>query len=41
MFKWTNDFENKRNEFESNLIRYKDKLIKLKGDKEINDYIIR
>lgn len=41
MFKWTNDFENKREEFESKLIKYKDKLIKLNSDKEINDYIIK
>lgn len=35
MFKWTNDFENKREEFENKLIKYKDKLIKLNSDKEI------
>lgn len=41
MFKWTNDFENKREEFENKLIQYKDKLIKLNSDKEINAYIIK
>ncbi len=37
MFKWTNDFENKREEFESKLIKYKDKLIILNKVKKIKE----
>lgn len=35
MFKWTNDFEQKRENFEELLMEYKDKLIWIKSPKEL------
>ena len=35
MFKWTNDFEKKRNKHEKILLEYKDKLIWVKSEKEL------
>ena len=35
MFKWTNDFEKKRNKYEKILLEHKDKLIWIKSEKEL------
>lgn len=36
MFKWTKDFENKRSEYESILLEYDNKLIRIKNIKELH-----
>jgi len=36
MFKWSNDFENKRKEYEERLMEYSDKLIWIKNSKELD-----
>ncbi len=36
MFKWTKDFENKRSEYESILLEYENKLIRIKNIKELH-----
>lgn len=37
MFKWTNDFENQKEEFENKLLKYKEKLKIINNDKELNN----
>jgi hypothetical protein len=36
MFKWTKDFEDKRDKYENMLLCYEDKLIRIKNVKELN-----
>lgn len=36
MYKWTNDFEKDRQTYENLLLGYKDKLIWIKSEKELN-----
>lgn len=36
MFKWTKDFEGKRDKYENMLLCYEDKLIRIKNVKELN-----
>ena len=40
MYKWTNDYEENRYEFEKKLKKYQDKLIVLSSFKEIDKYIL-